>query len=161
METTNRLGRRAFVARVTAILGGAAAIAAAMPILGYLIRPALGGGKADRWIPAGSVEDYPEDQPVAFSFTTAKVQGWERSVESRTAFVVRRSGTELEAFSNVCTHLACRVRWNAESGEYVCPCHNARFGPHGEVLSGPAPRPLDRYETRIREGKVLLHYREG
>jgi menaquinol-cytochrome c reductase iron-sulfur subunit len=38
----------------------------------------------------------------------------------------------------------------------LCPCHSSVFSVDGAVISGPAPRPLDRYETKVENGKLLL-----
>jgi len=38
----------------------------------------------------------------------------------------------------------------------LCPCHNSTFSIEGEVLTGPSPRALDRYETKIQGEKLLL-----
>ncbi|MEX1208458.1 MAG: CDGSH iron-sulfur domain-containing protein [Acidimicrobiia bacterium] len=49
----------------------------------------------------------------------------------------------LHLMSARCTHLGCTVAWNPSEGSFDCPCHGSRFGTNGEVLEGPAPRPLD------------------
>jgi Rieske Fe-S protein len=66
---------------------------------------------------------------------------------------VVRSGTErtgvyrdpdggLHAVSMRCTHLGCLVRFNAAETSWDCPCHGSRFDVDGNVLEGPAVKPL-------------------
>jgi cytochrome b6-f complex iron-sulfur subunit len=47
----------------------------------------------------------------------------------------------LYAMSAVCTHLGCIVAAQEEGG-FFCPCHGSRFDATGNVVGGPAPRPL-------------------
>jgi Rieske Fe-S protein len=49
----------------------------------------------------------------------------------------------VHALSPICTHLRCVVSFDAERTEWHCPCHGSRFGIDGEVLKGPAKRPLE------------------
>ncbi len=57
------------------------------------------------------------------------------------AVYVNPSG-ELQVMSARCTHLGCTVTWNPGDHTFDCPCHGSRFGQTGEVVSGPAARPL-------------------
>lgn len=54
----------------------------------------------------------------------------------------RDAAGELHALSSVCTHMACDVGWNDREKVWDCPCHGSRFSPAGDVIRGPAARPL-------------------
>ena len=60
------------------------------------------------------------------------------------------------ALSRTCTHLGCSVPWDEEKNQFVCPCHGSTFSLDGEVLTAPAPRPLDYYPVRIENGIVKV-----
>ena len=75
-----------------------------------------------------------------------------RELEPGQGGIVEQQGEKLAAFmdeaaelhlmSAKCTHLGCTVAWNPGEGTFDCPCHGSRFGPMGEVVNGPAQRPL-------------------
>lgn len=63
----------------------------------------------------------------------------------------RDENGRLHAVSLACTHLGCHVTWNPAERSWDCPCHGSRFGVDGEVLHGPAVRPLER-KTLAEDG---------
>ncbi len=64
--------------------------------------------------------------------------------------VYRDKDGSLTACSPVCTHMGCHVEWNNAEKTWDCPCHGSRFSPAtGEVLSGPAGRPLQRLSSTV------------
>lgn len=155
------MDRRNFVKVVTAALGSLMAALVGLPVIQFFISPALGKETGDDWISLGAWEDYPLNTPTLFNFTLSKVNGWEKSSHSYGVFVLREEGGDTVVFSDICTHLSCRVNWNPELEEYICPCHAASFSKNGDVVSGPPPRPMDRFETKLEDGQLFIHFREG
>ena len=58
--------------------------------------------------------------------------------------VFRDDAGELHTVSLRCTHLGCLTKWNDAERSWDCPCHGSRFDPDGNVLAGPAVRPLEK-----------------
>jgi cytochrome b6-f complex iron-sulfur subunit len=71
-------------------------------------------------------------------------------------YLVRQSDGGFLALSLICSHLSCSVIWEETKNQFVCPCHSSAFDMLGNVLSSPAPRPLDYYPVIIEEGKVKV-----
>lgn len=65
------------------------------------------------------------------------------SVGGKKAAAFRDETGALHAFSHVCTHLGCHVRWNPAEKSFDCPCHGSRFDSHGKVIQGPAVKDLE------------------
>jgi menaquinol-cytochrome c reductase iron-sulfur subunit len=162
-EAGHGISRRSFVAGITTLLGGIISAVLGLPAIGYLLSPALKKSKspADDWIQLGLVENIPVDEPTYFSFTRTKQTGWERTANSYGVYVVKESNGKLHTFSNVCTHLSCRVSWKEDLGEYVCPCHDGHFAKDGSIISGPQPRPLDEYEHKVEDGTLMVLIQES
>ncbi len=56
--------------------------------------------------------------------------------------VYRDDAGTLHELSARCTHLGCIVNWNSAERSWDCPCHGSRFAANGDVIEGPAVRPL-------------------
>lgn len=90
----------------------------------FYLRPAVSYGPP-RNFKIGRPQDYPEGTRITFD-------------DKRVAIV--REGNNLFAISTTCTHLGCVVS-PSETG-FNCPCHGSRYDEYGNVIGGPAPKPL-------------------
>ena len=147
--------RRAFHLAVVYVLGGIIALAMAIPTALYLLVPPK-ARKESGWIDAGDISLLTPGVPVELSFQESRLDGWRLTTEKKTAWVVKEPDNKIVAFGPQCTHLACAYHWEAESGEFMCPCDGSVFSIEGKVLAGPAPRPLDRYLTKIENNRLQL-----
>ena len=156
MASSHRISRRDFAKFVTAALSTIMGAAMGIPVIGYLIDPALKVQSGEAWIPLGPLDGFPVGVPKAFSFTRSNVNGWEKTVNSYGGFILKKSDSDILALSNRCTHLSCSVNWDEGRQEYTCPCHDAQFDIEGNVNAGPPPTPLDHFETKVEEGNLFI-----
>jgi menaquinol-cytochrome c reductase iron-sulfur subunit len=147
--------RRAFHLAVVYVLGALIGLAMAIPTVLYLLVPPK-PRKQSGWIDAGDVSQLAPGVPVAMSFQESRLDGWKLTTEKKTAWVVKEADNKIVAFGAQCTHLACAYHWEMESGKFMCPCHGSYFSVEGKVLAGPAPRPLDRYLTRVENNRLQI-----
>lgn len=82
--------------------------------------------------------------------------------EAHQLFIVRNSEGFFYAISSICTHLGCTVNKRpvtipGQAEEVIsCPCHGSIYSKTGEVISGPAPRPLDRFQILLEDGNLIV-----
>jgi len=147
--------RRVFHIAVIYVLGGMIGLAMAIPTALYLLVPPR-QRKESGWIDAGDISQLMPGIPGELSFQESRLDGWRMTTEKKTAWVVKEQSSRIVAFGPQCTHLACAYHWETKSGEFMCPCHGSVFSIEGKVLAGPAPRPLDRYLTKIENNRLQL-----
>lgn len=147
--------RRTFY--VVAINGLMAIVTAALaiPAVAYLFSSGK-GRKGKEWVDAGDISKLQPDAPVKLVFRRERRDAWRTVAEDGSAWVVKMPDNRIVAFGPNCTHLGCAYHWEPAKKDFLCPCHTSVFDIDGKVTAGPAPRPLDRFETKIDGSHLLL-----
>jgi menaquinol-cytochrome c reductase iron-sulfur subunit len=153
--TSSGSTRRVFHLAVIYVLGAMITLAMAIPTAIYLLIPPRTRKQSD-WIDAGDISQLKPGEPIELIFEQDRLDGWKLQSEKRTAWVVKEADNKIVAFGPQCTHLACAYHWEGDANKFVCPCHGSEFSIDGKVLAGPAPRPLDRYLTKIENNRLQL-----
>jgi menaquinol-cytochrome c reductase iron-sulfur subunit len=156
MEENDQVSRRNFLAIATGAIGGLIAVVMAIPAVAYVVGPALQRKKTENWLEIGPTSKVELGTPTLFKTMVESQTGWIATQEEVSIYVLTENARDYIALSNICTHLGCRVRWIPDQGQFFCPCHNGVFDKSGHVVSGPPPRPLDQYETKIEDSQLFI-----
>src|ERR1700723_3371530 len=149
--------RRLFLFKLSVLLNAAVGAVLAVPIVGYLLAPAMKkGAQTGSWVSIGSVDDFPVGETRLVDFESpvsrlgdgqaAKVACWVRHV----------SAEQFQVFAINCAHLGCPVRWFAQSKLFMCPCHGGAYYEDGSRASGPPPRGLFEYQYKLTDGNLMI-----
>lgn len=149
--------RRAFLFKLSLALNGVVGAVVAVPILGYILGPALKKNASyNSWVSLGSVADFPEGETRMVDFRnpvtmvadgmTANSACWVRHVESK----------KFQVFAINCAHLGCPVRWFPQSRLFLCPCHGGAYYEDGSRASGPPERGLFEYNYTVAGNHLLI-----
>lgn len=100
--------------------------------------------KKSRQIKSVSTVDVSQIKPT--TGLTAKIDGVFVAIynDNGNYFVLR----------NVCKHLGCQTQWNDKAGTWDCPCHGSRYSADGNLLRGPARKPLDKLDFVIENNRI-------
>jgi menaquinol-cytochrome c reductase iron-sulfur subunit len=148
--------RRTFLFKLSILLNGAIGTVLAVPLVGYLLGPAMLKNTGS-WVAIGPVDEFPLGETRLVDFEspvsrlgdgqTAKVACWVRRISPR----------EFQVFAINCAHLGCPVRWFAQSKLFMCPCHGGAYYEDGSRASGPPERGLFQYKYKISSNSLLIH----
>jgi len=133
--------------------GIATAITAALsiPLGGFFVLPSLKKSKSG-WKECGPVDEFKIGEIKLVPLKPLAKKSWPEDWGKEAAFVYRKSENEFVVYNLHCTHAGCPVNWNGQAKRFFSPCHGGVFDQNGKVLGGPPPRPLDRYEVKIKNG---------
>jgi cytochrome b6-f complex iron-sulfur subunit len=136
---TEKPDRRDFLTRIGVGACAAAAVGSAVVTLDFLKPKVL--FEPPTTFDAGSPADYTE--------------GTIRFNKEKKAYVI--GGLRgVYALSAVCTHLGCITRYLSDLNIIACPCHGSRFDLEGNVIAGPAPRPLPWLQVAENSAGLLI-----
>lgn len=91
---------------------------------------------------------HPEDYPLG-----SVSEKW---IKKERVWIIRDE-KGIYALLAICTHLGCTPKWFEEDNRFQCPCHGSNFTREGDVIAGPAPRPLDRLAIYIaNDGQIVV-----
>jgi cytochrome b6-f complex iron-sulfur subunit len=133
--------RRDFLKTAWLAAGGLVTLEFGALSLAYM-QPRLAEGEFGSIITAGIVDDFPP--------------GSITHIPEGRFYLARLQDGGFLAIYQRCTHLGCNVPWDQAAGTFICPCHNSKFSPEGEVLNPPAPRPLDLFPLTIENGEIKV-----
>lgn len=134
---SNNVSRRGFLNWLTA--GGSLAFLGSVfyPIISYILPPESGEANVTQVkLPFGR-SDIEADPKKAKTFKLGRSLG---------IVVLTEQGT-LSALAATCTHLDCTVQHRPDLGIIWCSCHNGRYDLDGNNISGPPPRPLEKFSV--------------
>ncbi len=133
--------RRSFLKLLTSILGLSALGAFIYPLFRYLLPLEKDARAQAVIIPKSSL-------PVN---TTKEVM-----IGQTPAILINTRDKGVLAFSRVCTHLGCLVKYYPEKQLFICPCHAGVFDLEGNVVSGPPPKPLQKFAVKVLDGNLVI-----
>ncbi len=113
------------------------------PILRYLVPPAVAELGGDEIVAAKVTELKPNSSKI-FRFG------------SRPGLLILNNDGTYTAMSATCTHLGCTVQYRNDLRQVWCACHNGIYDLNGRNVSGPPPRPLDKFEVHLRGDDVVV-----
>jgi Rieske Fe-S protein len=147
--------RRGFLCLAVGVINGIVGIAVIGPVLGFIGAPLFGKarGKWVKVLPLAEIMDG-ETKDVSYSMT---VHDGYQTVEHKYSAFLQRKGDQITAYDPTCTHLGCRIKYQSKKGRYFCPCHGGVFDDAGNVVSGPPPKSLRQFKTKIEDAHVWLH----
>jgi quinol---cytochrome c reductase iron-sulfur subunit, bacillus type len=150
------MDRRTFLSRLTYFFSFLTAALLSLPLFKFLFASAS-RNETERWSKLISL-DSPElsEEVSRVRWTRVVRQGWQSRITDEIVWVRKKKDGSYIVFDTHCTHLGCAVSWESKDQKFHCPCHGGVYDADGNRIEGPPPRPLQRYDTKIADGSLLI-----
>ncbi len=142
-EQGSSVNRRGFLNFLLGITGLGWLASILYPVLKYLNPPELPEANISS-LKVGKVDDIPYNSGQIIKFGRTPV------------LLIRDSEGTFKALHGVCTHLDCIVQYKPDKELVWCACHGGSYDTDGNNLSGPPPRPLEKFAVNIRDGELYV-----
>jgi Rieske Fe-S protein len=149
-EMTRRRWLRSIIGGIITAIGSVIGVI----VGGAVISPAF-ATRRDTWVPAGRLRDLEDNVPTPVTVRVTRQDGYYEAVDQQVVFLIRTE-SGVKALSSTCTHLGCRVSYDANAKLIKCPCHGGVFTPDGRNIAGPPPRPLPELPSRVDDSRVFV-----
>jgi menaquinol-cytochrome c reductase iron-sulfur subunit len=150
--------RRAFLFKIALVLNGAVGAVLAVPVLGYLLGPALRRDKDYKsWISLGPVSNFPEGETRLVDYRNPVTTDSDGATGNVPCWVRHIEGEHFQVFAINCAHLGCPVRWFSQSRLFMCPCHGGAYYEDGSRASGPPERGLFEYQYSVLNNSLMIN----
>ena len=154
--------RRRFMTASAHTAGGLAAMAFVLPSAAFALGPIF-EAHDQPWQDVGAEDEFATDTYVPKTITIASGVGeagkstvYMRKFDPNVDREPKDQYNDYIALSTRCMHLGCPIRFVPAAERFICPCHGGVYNFRGEVDGGPPVRPLDRFYTRVRDGRVEI-----
>ena len=128
METTHKGRRKLIKTLILSVIS--------LPLIGKFLIPSI------------------KHRKVLLRIKKEEVPGGGALILEQKKIAVIKENQDIYALNLTCTHLGCRV--NATSKGFICPCHGSVFTTRGDVVKGPADRPLKALAVKEQGDDILI-----
>jgi cytochrome b6-f complex iron-sulfur subunit len=139
----NPIPRRNFLNQLLFGWFGLTLVPAALSVVKYLIPPKV----ADMFMrnfPAGKLSQLAPDSAKIIKYNKKPI------------IVLHEADGELKAFSAICPHLGCTVKYEEEKKQFHCYCHDSLFDLNGKNIGGPAQKPMTPLVVAVKNDDISV-----
>ncbi|MFZ5948624.1 MAG: ubiquinol-cytochrome c reductase iron-sulfur subunit [Stygiobacter sp.] len=142
-KTQNKIPRKNFLKHLINISSGAFVLMVIYPIISFLKPPKQRELEVSN-VKISNLDDFAVGDSRIVRFGNKPV------------LVIHKEKEHFIALSAACTHLDCTVQYKKDESVIWCACHNGKYDLTGRNISGPPPRPLDKFVATLKNNELII-----